>query len=102
MAFIECRGLTRTYTRGDTKITPLDGLDLVVCHEVFMNEKRLQGSMMGSNSFRVDMPRYVDMYLDGRLMLDEMISRHISLEEINDGYEMMRQRVGARTVIDFS
>jgi S-(hydroxymethyl)glutathione dehydrogenase/alcohol dehydrogenase len=70
-------------------------------HEVFMMEKRLQGSMMGSNSFRVDMPRYVDMYLDGRLMLDEMISSHIKLDQINEGYEQMRQRVGARTVVDF-
>jgi len=57
---------------------------------------------MGSNSFRVDMPRYVDMYLDGRLMLDEMISSHIHLDQINEGYEQMRQRVGNRTVIDFS
>ena len=71
-------------------------------HEVFMMEKRLQGSMMGSNSFRVDMPRYVDMYLDGRLMLDEMISGHIRLEQINEGYEQMRQQIGARTVVDFS
>ncbi len=70
-------------------------------YEVFMLEKRLQGSMMGSNAFRVDMPRYVDMYLDGRLMLDEMISAHIPLEDINVGYEKMRQRVGTRTVVDF-
>ena len=70
-------------------------------YEVFMLEKRLQGSMMGSNAFRVDMPRYVDMYLDGRLMLDEMISAHMPLEDINVGYEQMRQRVGTRTVIDF-
>jgi S-(hydroxymethyl)glutathione dehydrogenase/alcohol dehydrogenase len=71
-------------------------------HEVFMMEKRLQGSMMGSNSFRVDMPRYVDMYLDGRLMLDEMISGHIRLEQINEGYDQMRQQIGARTVVDFN
>ena len=70
-------------------------------YEVFMMEKRLQGSLMGSNSFRVDMPKYIDMYLDGRLMLDEMISSHIQLEQINEGYEQMRQRVGNRTVIDF-
>ena len=71
-------------------------------YEVFMMEKRLLGSMMGSNSFRVDMPRYIDMYLDGRLMLDEMISSHIQLEQINEGYDQMRQRVGTRTVIDFN
>ncbi len=69
--------------------------------EVFMMEKRLQGSMMGSNAFRVDMPRYIDMYLNGQLLLDEMISEHIPLEKINDGYENMKNRVGNRTVIDF-
>ncbi|MCP5024808.1 MAG: Zn-dependent alcohol dehydrogenase [Actinomycetia bacterium] len=70
-------------------------------YEIFMQEKTLKGSMMGSNSFRVDMPRYIDMYLDGRLKLDEMISHTISLEEINDGYEMMKRGEGARTVINF-
>jgi Zn-dependent alcohol dehydrogenase len=42
------------------------------------------------------------MYLDGRLMLDEMISGHIRLEQINEGYEQMRQQIGARTVVDFN
>ncbi len=70
-------------------------------YEVFMMEKRLQGSMMGSNAFRVDMPRYVDMYLNGQLLLDEMISEHIPLERINEGYENMKNRIGTRTVIDF-
>ena len=38
---------------------------------------------MGSNQFRIDMPRYVDMYLEGRLKLDEMVSARITLDEIN-------------------
>jgi len=71
-------------------------------YEVFMKEKTLKGSMMGSNSFRVDMPRYVDMYLDGRLMLDEMVSQTIGLDQINEGYQDMRDRKVARTVIDFA
>ncbi|MFV0259704.1 MAG: Zn-dependent alcohol dehydrogenase [Acidimicrobiales bacterium] len=70
-------------------------------YEVFMLEKTLKGSMMGSNAFRVDMPRYVDMYLDGRLRLDEMISHHLTLDQINDGYELMRTGASARAVIDF-
>ncbi len=70
-------------------------------YEIFMQEKTLKGSMMGSNAFRVDMPRYIDMYLDGRLKLDEMISHTIALEEINEGYEMMKRGEGARTVINF-
>jgi S-(hydroxymethyl)glutathione dehydrogenase / alcohol dehydrogenase len=70
-------------------------------YEIFMLEKTLKGSVMGSNAFRVDMPRYCDMYLDGRLLLDEMISHRLPLDEINDGYELMRQGASNRAVIEF-
>ncbi len=40
----------------------------------FLGEKRIQGSLMGSNRFPVDMPRFVDFYMSGKLKLDEMIS----------------------------
>ena len=73
----------------------------IMGYEVFMQEKTLKGSMMGSNVFRRDMPQYVNMYLDGRLNLDDMVSRHIELEQINEGYTAMQNREGARTVIDF-
>jgi S-(hydroxymethyl)glutathione dehydrogenase/alcohol dehydrogenase len=64
-------------------------------------EKKLQGSNMGSNRFRVDMPRYVDLYLQGRLMLDELVSRRITLDEINDGFDAMKAGEVARSVITF-
>jgi S-(hydroxymethyl)glutathione dehydrogenase/alcohol dehydrogenase len=67
----------------------------------FLMEKKLQGSNMGSNQFRTDMPRLVDMYLDGRLMLDEMVSAHIHLEDINEGFEQMKTGSIARNVIMF-
>lgn len=70
-------------------------------YEIFMQEKTLKGSMMGSNQFRTDMPRFIDMYLDGRLMLDEMVSEHLPLERVNDGYAAMQRGENARTVIDF-
>ena len=70
-------------------------------HEVFMQEKVLRGSMMGSNQFRLDMPRFIQLYLDGKLMLDEMVSHRIKLDQINDGYDMMRRRETTRTVITF-
>ena len=52
--------------------------------------------------FRVDMPKYCDMYLDGRLRLDEMVSHHLPLEQINDGYDLMKRGESARTVIDMN
>jgi S-(hydroxymethyl)glutathione dehydrogenase/alcohol dehydrogenase len=68
----------------------------------FLFEKKIQGSNMGSNRFRVDMPRYIDMYLAGHLKLDEMISREIQLADINDAFEALVQGEVARQVIRFS
>lgn len=67
----------------------------------FLQEKKLQGSMMGSNQFRTDIPRMIDMYLDGRLLIDEMVSATIGLDAVNEGYTMMKNGEVARTVITF-
>jgi S-(hydroxymethyl)glutathione dehydrogenase/alcohol dehydrogenase len=67
----------------------------------FLGEKKLQGSLMGSNHFPVDMPRLVDMYMAGKLKLDDMISRRIKLEEVNDAFEEMKRGEIARSVIVF-
>lgn len=75
---------------------------MVEVHGVdFLYEKTLTGSNMGSNQFRTDMPRFVEMYLDGRLMLDEMVSKTISLEQINEGFAEMKTGAVARSVIEF-
>ncbi len=67
----------------------------------FLGEKRIQGSSMGSNRFRKDMPRYVDFYLQGRLKLDEMISRTGRLEDVNEAFRAMKAGEVARTVLSF-
>jgi S-(hydroxymethyl)glutathione dehydrogenase/alcohol dehydrogenase len=67
----------------------------------FLGEKRIQGSAMGSNRFPVDMPRFVDMYMAGKLKLDEMISRRFKLEQVNDAFEEMKTGAIARSVIVF-
>ena len=66
-----------------------------------LQEKRILGSMMGSNRFRLDMPTYVNFYLDGRLKLDEMISRRIELPDVNDAIDAMKKGEVARSVITF-
>ncbi len=67
----------------------------------FLGEKRIQGSQMGSNRFPVDMPRFVDFYMAGKLKLDDMISRRIKLEQINEAFAEMKQAKIARSVITF-
>ncbi len=66
-----------------------------------LDDRTLQGSNMGSNAFRVDMPRFVDFYLDGKLHLDQMIAKRIPLEQINAAFEEMKQGDFARSVIVF-
>jgi S-(hydroxymethyl)glutathione dehydrogenase/alcohol dehydrogenase len=56
-------------------------------------------TLRGSNQFRVDIPRLVGLYFDGRLLLDEMISDRITLDEINESYEQMRHGAVARAVV---
>ena len=63
--------------------------------------KTLQGSFMGSNRFRIDMPRYIDWYLQGRLLLDEMITRRGKLDDINEAFRAMKAGEVARSVLMF-
>lgn len=53
----------------------------------FIWDKKIQGSRQGSGDFRKDIPSYVDMYIDGRLHLDEMIARRVGLDDLNDQLE---------------
>jgi S-(hydroxymethyl)glutathione dehydrogenase/alcohol dehydrogenase len=69
---------------------------------VFLREKKIQGSSMGSNHFKVDMPKYVDFYLQGRLKLDEMITRRMQLEDLNEAFRAMKAGEVARQVLVFS
>lgn len=78
-----------------------EGQKLEIDAASLLYEKRIQGSNMGSARFRVDMPRYVDFYLAGKLHLDRMISRRIGLDQINEGFDELRSGRFARSVITF-
>ena len=76
--------------------------DMVSLHgPEFLFEKKIQGSMMGSNRFRVDMPRFVDLYLQGKLHLDDLVSSRIRLEDVNDAMAQLETGEIARNVIMF-
>ena len=67
----------------------------------FLFEKKIQGSMMGSNRFRVDMPRFVELYMQDRLHLDDLVSSHIKLADVNDAFAQLETGEIARNVIVF-
>lgn len=67
----------------------------------FLRERKIQGSSMGSNRFRVDMPRLLNAWKKGALKLDHLISSHIRLDEINEGYVKLKGGHVLRQLIDF-
>ena len=55
----------------------------------------------GGNRFRVDMPRLLELWRQGRLKLDTLISGKIKLDEINEGFTMLKSGAPVRNLIDF-
>ena len=67
----------------------------------FLHERRVQGSMMGSNNFTVDIPRLIEFHMQGRMQLEKLVSKRIRLEDVNEGFAAMERGGIARSVIVF-
>ena len=61
---------------------------------------RILGSKLGSTRPAVDIPLLVDLYLDRRLMLDELISSRMPLASINDALRSAASGDGLRSLIE--
>jgi S-(hydroxymethyl)glutathione dehydrogenase/alcohol dehydrogenase len=66
-----------------------------------MGEKRILRSSYGGARPRRDFPWLAQLYLDGKLELDRLITRRLALDDINEGFDDMRQGIGIRTVVMF-
>lgn len=64
-------------------------------------EKIVTGSFYGSCDPQTDMPRVIDLYMDGQLPLDRLVTRTYPLDEINDAFAAMNAGEVARAVIRF-
>ena len=67
----------------------------------FLRDRKIQGTSMGGNRFRVDMPRLLDLWAQGRLKLDHLISGRIQLADINEGFAKLKSGAPVRQLIDF-
>jgi S-(hydroxymethyl)glutathione dehydrogenase/alcohol dehydrogenase len=81
-------GLSRVDSQGSIPMFPF-----------VMQEKRLIGSVYGSGNPARDIPRLVSLYQDGRLKLNELVSRTYPLDRINDALDALAASDGARGVI---
>src|SRR5207248_9442220 len=69
--------------------------------EISMYQKRIQGVLYGMGSPREAVPALLDLYADGILRLDELVTRRYRLDEINEAYADMHAGRNIRGVIDF-
>jgi S-(hydroxymethyl)glutathione dehydrogenase/alcohol dehydrogenase len=62
-------------------------------------QKRIQGVTYGSTNFKRDIPMYAELYLQGRMNLDDLVSRTIALHEVNEGYAALKDGSLTRVVV---
>jgi S-(hydroxymethyl)glutathione dehydrogenase/alcohol dehydrogenase len=70
--------------------------------ELALFQKDLQGAIFGGYSPRVAIPELLGLYQEGRLKLDELVTRRYSLEEINQGYQDMRDGKNIRGMVVYT
>jgi Zn-dependent alcohol dehydrogenase len=78
------------------------GAKLTVDADPLIEEKRIAGCYLGSASPARDVPALVGLYLDGELLLDEVITRRLALTGLDEAFDRMRAGSEARQVVVFS
>ena len=86
--------VTNLHPASETQVT-MSALELTTY------EKQVRGSLFGSSNPRADIPRFLELYRSGKLKLEELVTRTYSLDEVNVGYDDMRNGRNLRGVITF-
>lgn len=74
-------------------------MNIDITGQLLRKQARVQGVVMGAVNIKRDLPAYAQLYLEGRLNLDDMISGEINLSEINEAYDRLKAGQAVRTVI---
>src|SRR5712664_181477 len=77
---------------------PEVNLDLNI-FDAIAGQKRIQGVNFGSTNFKRDIPMYAQSYLQGRMNLDDLVSKRIALRDVNDGYAALKDGSLNRVVV---
>ena len=80
-------------------------MDVMVSVPAFLGlvvaEKTIKGCWYGSSNVQKDVPKLIDLYKKGELKLDELVSRTITVDQVNDAFEAMKTGEVARSVIQY-
>jgi len=77
------------------------GERLEIVPRFLITGRKVQGGSFGGAKGRTHVPQLVDMYVGGELELDGFVSHHITLDEVNKGFDLMHAQDGIRSVIMF-
>ncbi len=91
--------------RGGTTTTsglPHPDKKIEIPHSHMVAEERtVRGSYLGSCVPRRDIPSYIDLFRSGRMPIDRLMSEHISLDEVNEGFDRLDEGTTVRQMIEF-
>ncbi len=86
-----------------TAIAPISQMDVKLnLHLLTLFQKQLHGSIFGSANPRADIPTLLSLYRDGQLKLDELVTRTYKLEDVNQGYQDLRDGKNVRGLIVYN
>jgi S-(hydroxymethyl)glutathione dehydrogenase/alcohol dehydrogenase len=66
-----------------------------------MFNQEIRGTVFGSESPRVQIPRLLRLYHEGKLHIDDLITREYSVEEVQKGYDELESGLNVRGVVRF-
>src|SRR4030042_2248100 len=67
----------------------------------FLMGKTITGSIQGGIRPFIDIPRFVDLFMDGKLPIDKLVTKTYSLDRVNEAFEALEQGKVMRSVIKF-
>ncbi|KAI9028797.1 alcohol dehydrogenase class III [Hyaloraphidium curvatum] len=86
-------------TAVEVGVAPVQQMASINPFSLALMEKTVKGTLYGGARYEVDMTRMLALYKQKRLKLDELISKTITLEEINEGFDLLKAGGVARAVI---
>ena len=90
---------------GQSILVGVPKMDVMVTLPAFLGvvlaEKTIKGCWYGSSNVQKDVPKLIELYKSGELKLDELISRTIKVDDVNEAFEAMEKGEVARSVISY-
>ena len=82
-------------------VHPSDSESSLPAGQFSTTEKTLMSCLYGTSRPTKDIPLAIDMYRNGRIKLDELITHHFNLEDINGAVEKMNSGLDGRGIVVF-